>query len=53
MIELLYKQLKKNWRYVHPITKILANIDYFTERLNRNIHQLTKVFIKRIEVKKV
>lgn len=31
MEETLYIQLKKNWQFVHPTTKVLVEFDYFLE----------------------
>lgn len=39
MKELVYKQLKKDWNYAHPLTKVLMRIDYFLERIRRKTHK--------------
>lgn len=51
MNKALYRQLKENWRYFHPISKVLANIDYFLETLSRKTWKIIKFYSKRIEVK--
>ena len=40
MNELLYLQLRKNWNYLHPVTKVLSRIEYESERIFGKLKQL-------------
>lgn len=42
MEENLYKNIRKNWNFLHPVNKILTAIDYFVERVIRTIRQYAK-----------
>jgi hypothetical protein len=46
MQEYIYRRIKKEWRYVHPTSKIFIMMDYYAEKFFGRVMKLLSAIIR-------